>query len=55
MAVVALRRLVEFDALRFEPLHKGGVVLHVEAKVVENAALPDEGRQTTLPGAAIEI
>src|SRR5215468_481776 len=33
------RRLIELDPLRFELTHKGGVVLHVDAKVVEHATL----------------
>src|SRR5258706_16245273 len=31
------RRLVELDPLRFDLTHKGRVVLHVDAKVVEHA------------------
>src|SRR5260370_14621082 len=33
------RRLVKLDPLRFNLTHKGGVVLHVDAKVVEHATL----------------
>src|SRR5262249_25285475 len=33
------RRLVELDPVRLELTHKGGVVLHVDAKVVEHAPL----------------
>src|SRR5947207_4043019 len=31
-------RLIELDALRLEPLHEGGVILNVEAEVIQHAA-----------------